>query len=65
MKRCEKVVIIFHQHHLFFKMLELIMGKENPFFKHHPNLVDLSVNLVPIVFDCALQLLAFKTNLKG
>lgn len=41
----------------FFKLLDLIMGKESPFMKHHPIAQDLPINLLPTVFNSIDNLL--------
>jgi hypothetical protein len=49
----------------FFRLVDLLTGKESPFMKQHPIAQDLPVNLAAIVFSCIDKLLEWKLSLKG
>jgi hypothetical protein len=49
----------------FFRLIDMLSGKESPFMKHHPLAQDLPKNLVPCVYASIDILLKFKLNLKG
>lgn len=65
MKNERDVCYYLLQRQYFFRLLDLIIGKESPFMKHHPVAQDLPVNLLPFVWASIDHLLEFKLNLKG